>query len=80
MQWRRFFEIWQQLLWWEKQLLLWFGYLLVGRRAILPVMAWQAGGLALIVWLTPGNPLVWMLAYVVSFVYVLMVVAWLKRL
>lgn len=80
MYWKRFYELWQQLLWWERRLLLWFGYLVVGRRAILPVMAWQAAGIALIVWLTPGNPLIWVLAYSVSFVYALMVAAWLKRL
>lgn len=80
MYWKRFYELWQQLLWWERRLLLWFGYLVVGRRAILPVMAWQAGGIGLIVWLTPSNPLIWVLAYSVSFVYALMVVAWLKRL
>ena len=80
MPWKHFYKIWQKLLWWERRLLLWFGYLVVGRRAILPVMAWQAGGIALIVWLTPDNPLIWVLAYSVSFVYALMVVAWLKRL
>lgn len=79
MLWQRFFELWRQLVWWERQLLLWFGYLSIGRRAILPAMTMQAGGMAVIVWLTPRNPLLWCLVFVVSFVYVLMLQAVIRR-
>lgn len=69
-----FLEIWHQLLGWERRLVRWFAYLLLGRRAVLPALAWQAGGLALVVWVTPDNPLIWGLVYVLSFVYLML--AW----
>ncbi len=75
---RTFFYFWQELLWWERQILLWFARLSVGRAAILPVLSFQAGGLAVIMWATP-HPLIWMLVYILSFVYILLVFSLVRR-
>jgi hypothetical protein len=75
---KRFFAIWDRLLWWERELMLWFGYLVVGRRAILPIVSFQAGGLAVIMWATP-HPLIWMLVYILSFVYILLAFSLVRR-
>jgi hypothetical protein len=40
MLWRRFFELWQQLLWWERHLLIWFARLALSERALLPAVSW----------------------------------------
>lgn len=79
MYWKRILKLWQELVWWEKEIFLWFGYLTLGRRAILPAMTMQAGCMAVIVWLTPSNPVLWCLAFIVSSVYALMFQAVIKR-
>lgn len=39
----------------------------------------QAGGMLLVIWVTPGNPLLWSFAFIVSLVYALMVAAFMRR-
>lgn len=75
---RSFYRLWLELLWWERKILLWFARLSVGRAAILPLVSVQAGGLAVVMWATP-HPLIWMLFYILSFVYILLVFSLVRR-
>ncbi len=79
MSWKRILKLWHELEVWEKEIFLWFGNLIIGRRALLPAMSVQAACTAVIVWLTPQNPILWSLVYIVSLVYALMVITWIKK-
>lgn len=75
---QEFLHFWVHLVGWERQLVYWFAGVLLGRRAILPVLSFQAGGLAVIMWATP-HPLIWMFAYILSFVYILLAFSLVRR-
>ena len=75
---RTFYRLWLELLWGERQILLWLARLSVGRAALLPLVSVQAGGLALVMWATP-HPLIWMLFYILSFVYILLAFSLVRR-
>lgn len=76
---KRILKLWQELAWWEKELFLWFGHMVYGKTAILPAMSVQAGSMALMVWLTPGAPILWCLVFILSPVYALIFLMLIKR-
>lgn len=80
MQWKRFVHFWKTLVWWEKEILLWYAHVAFGKRAVFPAVTVQALAMGLIALMMPGEILLWSFVFVVSMVYALMVQVWLTRL
>lgn len=77
--WKIFLELWKNLLWWERKLVLWFAHVALARRSILPAIVGQASLVALILVTSERNPLVLALVSCVGLVYVLLMQAMLKK-
>lgn len=76
---RRFLAVWYEMFAWEQEVYILLMRLTVHRRAILPALVVQAGGLLVVMWQTPGNVLLWSFVFILSFVYLLMARALVRR-